>query len=581
MKNIWRALQFFRPDAPRIVVVLALLLSSIALNVLKPWPLAIIIDSLLGTKPLPSWWPGAPTERAHLLGLLVGATLLIHFIQGALSAGQNYLSIRIGLRGLTRVRNQLFAWLQRLSLRFYQGSKTGDIIYRTAWDTYSFQTLFQQGLMTFVTALVSLLLMIGVMARVNGLLTLVALATVPLLFLTIKLLGGKMTSRNASAQTADSQVTSLVQQNIAALPLIQSYTREAQEQERFSAQTAEAETRRISQHAWEIFYWLIISIIFAVGATAITWLGAREVMASRLTVGQLLIFLTYLAQLYEPLNQLSHVGATVLGATAGTRRVFEIFDTPDEIKDAPGVVAPPLIRGEIHFNHVSFHYQPERQVLQDIDFQIKAGETIAIIGPSGAGKTTLINLLPRFFDPSSGALTLDGIDARQLPLAFLRSQIAVVLQEPVILPATVAENIGYGKIGATAQEIEAAARAANAHQFIEKLPRKYETVIGEGAARLSVGEKQRVNLARAFLKNAPILLLDEPTSALDSESEKLVIESVEHLMQGRTTLIIAHRLTTIRRVNRILVLKEGRIDRVATPAEFFAGENEMIIPPAG
>jgi ATP-binding cassette subfamily B protein/subfamily B ATP-binding cassette protein MsbA len=286
--------------------------------------------------------------------------------------------------------------------------------------------------------------------------------------------------------------------------------------------------------------------------------------------------------MYEPLNQLSHVGATTATALAATQRVFEVLDTPEEVRDAPNarrVQGPKskvqsqdalIATGRIAFEHVSFGYEKDRLVLHDLTFELSSGQSCAFIGPSGAGKSTLLNLVPRFFDPNSGAVKLDGVDLRELRLKDLREQVAVVLQEPIILPTTIAENIAYGKPEATAAEIEAAARAANAHEFVSKLPAKYQTIVGEGAVRLSVGERQRLNIARAFLKDAPILLLDEPTSALDAESEAQVVESIFNLMRGRTTLMVAHRLSTIRRVNKVVVLEDGRLTECGSPEELLA-----------
>jgi ATP-binding cassette subfamily B protein/subfamily B ATP-binding cassette protein MsbA len=561
MRDWLRSLKYFRPDAPRIAAVFCLLLASTVLNVLKPWPLALIVDCVLGHKPLPHWFgPAAAWDRTALLAGLSAALLLLYLLQGGLAAVQNYLSIQISLRGLTRLRNELFGRLQRLSLRFHQGARAGDLIYRATWDTYAIQTLFEQGLMTCLMALLSLVAMLAVMARLNVSLTLLSLVLTPLLVLGIQSFGARMRDRTTLAQQADSRLTSLVQQGIAALPLTQSYTREEFEAARFSAQADEARKRRLSQHGWELIYWFVVAVIFALGTAAITWLGAAQVAAGHLTVGELLVFLAYLTQLFEPLNQLSHVGATVAGATAGARRVFEILDMPEEVGDRPG--ARPLSgRGpvEISFDGVSFAYEKGRDVLRDIRFTLKAGESAAVIGPSGAGKTTLLHLLPRFFDPGSGGIKLDGVDLRDLRLKDLRSQIALVLQEPIILSATVAENIGFGKPGATRQEIEAAARAANADIFIQKLGGKYDTAVGEGAARLSTGERQRIHLARAFLKDAPILLLDEPASALDAESEALIGQSLRELMRGRTTLLVAHRPGTIAAMQRVLLLNEGRL----------------------
>ena len=585
MNNIRRALQFFRPDGPRISIVLLLGVASIAASVLKPWPIALIVDSVLQDRPLPGWlgeWGDGGAAKAWLIVLFSSSLFVIHATQGVLSAAQNFVAIQVGLRGLTRVRSQVFACLQRLSLRFHQGSRTGDLLHRASWDTYSFQTLFQQIVLTFLNASLSLLMMVAVMWRLNMKLTVAAIATVPFVVTVIRVFGAKMRVRGVAAQQADSRVTSLVQQSISALPLIQSYAREELEQRQFDQQAMAAQQRRLAQHGWELVYWLGVSVVFAGGTAAIVWIGSHEVLAQRLTIGQLVIFLAYLGQMYEPLNQLSHVGATTATALVGTQRVFEVLDTPEEVRDTPDArpvqsSKSPVRRqnalvasGRLSFERVTFGYEKVRPVLHDVSFELQPGDSCAVIGPSGAGKSTLMNLAPRFFDPDAGAVKLDGADLRGLRLKDLREQIAVVLQEPILLPATIAENIAYGKPGASPTAIEAAARAANAHEFIAKLPQKYQTLVGEGAARLSVGERQRVNIARAFLKDAPILLLDEPTSALDADSEAKVVGSIFALMHGHTTLLVAHRMSTIRRVSKILVLENGRVSELGSPEELIA-----------
>jgi ATP-binding cassette subfamily B protein/subfamily B ATP-binding cassette protein MsbA len=577
MNDLRRILKYFRPDTARIVLVFFLMLGSAALSALKPWPLAVIIDSVLGDKPMPRVFLQTGTlNKSWLLAFLAFAIFMLYFMQSALASVQNYFSIQVSLRGLTRVRGEFFSRLLRFSARFHQSATAGDLIYRASWDTYSIQTIFQQGLMTFATALLSLAVMVVIMVRMNLTLTLVALALAPLLVVSVRMFANDMRRRTATAHQADSRVTSLVQQNIASLALTQSCAQEQFESDRFNTTVKQAQSTRLAQHTTELAYGFIIAAIFGFGAAATTWLGAKQVSMGLLTIGQLFVFLSYLAQLYEPLNQLSHVGATVAGALAGARRIFEILDNTDEIKELPETVPVPASslkspgQPAIAFRNVFFAYDTAHDVLRDVTFSLNCGEAMAIIGPSGAGKTTLLHLIPRFFDPKAGQIELGGVDLRRLKLKELRSSVSLVLQEPIILPATVAENIAYGKPGATAEEIESAARSANADGFIQKLGQKYQTPIGEGAARLSAGERQRINLARAFLKDAPILVLDEPTSALDAESEALIAQSLETLVKGRATLIVAHRLETIARVQLVLALEDGRVSEIGSPAKLLA-----------
>jgi len=605
LRQLARALSYFRPDGGRIALAMGLLVASIGINLLKPWPLAILVDSVLGSKPYPAWLPSQMTEwsQAAQLVAIVAASLVLHLTHSAVCAGHVYLSIGVGLRGLRRVRDEVFGWLQRLSLRYHHGTEAGDVMFRAGTDTGAFQVLFQQGLLIVVSATGTLLFMAVMMARLNLYLTSVALVAVPVLLVSFKLFGGAMRSRAMIAQRAEGRVYSLIHQGITALPLIQSHAREDHERERFASQTEQARQQKMAHQGLEVVFWCAISVVLAACTLGVTWVGAQQVMAGRLTLGELLVFLAYVTQLFEPLHQLSQVGATLSSASASTRRVFEVLDTPEEVKDRPDarpvyqgrnadgqaglptsaddmfapvgtLAAPPgrplQISGNIAYDDVSFDYDPLRPVLHHVSFKLLAGTSAAIIGPSGAGKTTLLNLLPRFFDPASGAVLLEGIDLRDLRLADLRAQIGLVLQKPIILPATVAENIAYGKPNATMAEIEAAAHYANASGFIEKLPEHYQTVVGDGGTHLSVGERQRINLARAFLKDAPILLMDEPTSALDVESEAQVVASLFALMRGRTTLMVAHRLTTIRRVDKILVVENGRLTEMGAPDDLLA-----------
>jgi ATP-binding cassette, subfamily B, bacterial len=539
--------RIYREDWPRVVLALALAVGVTAAGLLKPWPLAQLVDG----------WGRSPSASPDT-AKWVAALFALYALHAGLGALLNLVLIHTGLRGLQRVRQSVFDWLLGLSMRRLLGSQAGDLIYRSTWDTYAFQTLFQHGVFTFLTASGSLVAMSVVMWRINRPLALVALATVPPLLIVMQAFGKGIGGRADAAQKADSRLASRFQQAVSHLALIQGFTAEPQESRRFQTDATASLHARGRQHAFELGYLASVGIVFAAGTAAIVWFGSRELAAGRLSLGTFLVFLAYLAQFYEPLQQLSGVGTTVSNAGAGARRILELLSQPREPRPPQSPVPLPAANPSgrsITFENVSFGYQPGQHVLSDFNLTVRPGETLAIIGPSGVGKSTLLGLVPRFMDPDAGTLRIDGIDLRQLSLADLRKCIAWVPQEPILLPGSIAENLAYGRPGASLDQIRAAAKAAQAHAFIERLPQGYDTVVGDGAIHMSVGEKQRLNLARAFLKDAPILLLDEPTSALDASSETLVIEALSRLRQGRTTLMVAHRLQTLSIVDRTVTLQ--------------------------
>lgn len=569
MKFWSRALAYFRPEWPRAGLALACLVLSIGANLLKPWPVALIIDNIVGGKPLPNWLPSflATARPEALLGWASLVILVLHVGQGIFSSLQNYLSIEAGLHGLARIRNELFAWMQRLSLAFYQRRNQGDLIYRATWDTYSLQTIFQHGIFKFLGAFATVVLMVVVMWQLSARLTLITLLVFPPLLAAMYFFGRAMNKRSLAAHQADSKVASLVQQNIASLPVVQSYTREPDEAAAYSRDVFASLRSRLAQHRVEVIYWLVIALLFGAATAGLAWWGASEILAQRLTVGELVIFLSYLGQLYDPLNQLSHVGATVSDANAGLHRIFEILDSKESLPEPKNPQPFPDNVKAIELRGIGFGYDPTKPVLSNLSLSIGEGEIIGLVGPSGAGKTTMLNLISRFYDPDAGSILIGGIDIREFSVAELRRHVAYVFQESHLLPAGIAENIAYGHAGASLEKIEEAARLANAHEFIQRLPEGYRTIVGEGGARLSVGEKQRISIARAFLKNAPIILLDEPTSALDAESEASVVESLDRLLAHRTAIMAAHRISTLRNAFRIVVLDQGAVAECGTPAE--------------
>lgn len=574
MDTLWRARVFFTPDGPRILGGLGLLCLNTLLGLLKPWPLALLIDHLSTGRLWPGLsWVGADRYAATLV-LMLAVLAIGHTALGSL---QQALVIGIGLRGLARVRERVFDLLLGLSLRRVQGSQTGDLIYRSTWDVYSFQTLFTQGLFGFLSSTLGVVAMVVVMVRMSPALTWVALGTIPFLLAVMRALGRQMTARSTKSQSADAAIASTVQQTLAHLPVIQSFTGEGVERTRFGEQVENACVARSGQHRLELFYLTAVGTILAGGTALIAFLGADQVRSGVLSLGQMMVFVAYLTQLYEPLTQLSHLGATLSDARAGARRVLDWMGEAS----TDGAIAPdstetpsePLKDWSLEFDGVGFAYTPDHPVLHEVDFRVGSGQTVAIVGASGAGKSTLLQLVIRLLDPDTGTVRLGGIGLRSLPRGWLRRQVAVVPQEPVLLPGTVAENIAYGRPDATQEMIREAARKAFAIGFIDRLPQGMDTRVGEGAARLSVGEKQRINLARAFLKDAPVLLLDEPTSALDVASEQEVLKGLQDLCRGRTVLIVAHRVATLEQVDRVLELRGGRIHELGCGAALVPPES--------
>jgi len=493
--------------------------------------------------------------------------VLTYLLSAGLTLLNSYTTVKVGQRVVNDLRGDLYSHLQRLSLAFHGRWSVGDILYRVTVDTYTIQALSTSGFLPILSALMLMLGMLVILLRLDVLLTLLSLSVCPALLILLSPLNVRISSATTNVRKQESAVYTLVQRTMSAIRVIQAFTKEEEEYRKFMAASQISLTANLRFYVLQTFYGGVSNLVIGLWGALVMWVGASHVLAGTLTVGELVVFISYLAFLFMSFNKISATWGLIQGAQVGVRRVFDILETELEVKDGERVFSDAGTRGEIAWQDVSFEYLPKQPVLKQINLHLRPGEKVAIVGSTGSGKSTLVSLLPRFYDPQCGRVTIDGVDIREFQLKSLRQQIAMVLQPPLVFPVTMGENIAYGRPEATLEEIIAAAQLACIHDFIAQLPQGYNTVVGEGGATLSEGQKQRICIARAILRDAPILILDEPTSSLDTETEALIVEGLEKLMTGRTTLIIAHRLSTVRHANRIVVMRGGQIVEQGTFAE--------------
>jgi ATP-binding cassette, subfamily B, bacterial len=557
-------------------LIVGVTLLTIAFGLLQPWPMQVLVDHVLGGKPMAEplaravqLLPGAGTPGG-LLVWVVAAGLVVFAVNSAADVVLTRAWVRVGQGMVFRLAADLFARVQRRSLAFHSRSSVGDALSRITGDSWCVYKVLDALVFTPKYALVTIAGMVVVMARVDAGLTLLALAVAPFMAGSSLAFGRAVRRAARVRRELESRLQAHVQQTLTGIPVVQAFAQEERERERFEGFTEDAirSHRRgtLVGHLANLASGLAVTL----GTGAVLWVGARHVLAGRLSLGTLLVFLAYLRALQEQLKLLTGVYTTLQESGASADRVLEILEAEPEVRDRPGAAPLPAVEGHVRLENVTFGYEPGRPVLRGVSLEALPGETVAVVGATGAGKTTLVSLVPRFFDPWEGRVLIDGQDVRHVQLKSLRGQVGLVLQEPFLFPLTIAENIAYGRPGASADDIEVAARAANLHDFIRRLPEGYDTVLGERGTTLSGGERQRLAIARALLKNAPILILDEPTSALDAQTEQQFLQALVRLMRGRTTLIIAHRLSTVRGANRIVVLEEGRVAEVGTHRELLA-----------
>jgi len=564
-----RLLREARPCWPQLALLLLVGLASAPLALLAPLPLKLTVDSVLGPHPLPralrALAPAGATP-AHALaiavGLLVATALLKQLQELADGLLRTYTVEKLTLD----LRARLFDHAQRLSLTYHDRRGPADAGYRLQRDVPDAQAVVVDSLFPSLTAALTLVGMIVVTARLDLQLAVVALVISPVLYLTNSYYRRRFRERWREAKELDSAALAAAQEALAALRVVKSFGQEERERTRFVERSGRGMGARIRLAAIEGGMGLQVGLLAALGMAAVLFVGIRHVQSGVLTLGGLLVVMGYVAQLYEPLKTLSRKAVGLQSKLVSAERVFALLDDVPEVVERPDARPLARARGRLTFERVTFGYSEERAVLEDVSFELAPGARLGIAGSTGAGKTTLVNLLMRFYDPRGGVVRLDGVDLRELRLADLRRQFAMVLQEPILFSTTLAENIAYARPGASEAEIVAAAKAANAHEFIAALPRGYDTPVGERGMTLSGGERQRIALARAFLRDAPILILDEPTSAVDVATEALIMESLEQLTRGRTTLMIAHRLSTLEFCDVRLELERGRVREIRTAA---------------
>lgn len=555
MNLYFRALKYIKPYLFR--GACAAICTAIAAGgtAYLPWIIKDMVDQVLKEKDV------------AMLNYIVISIIVVFVIRGIAYYGQSYLMNYVGQRVIIDIRKAVFEKLQRLSLSFYDKNKTGTIMSYVTNDVNALQSAMVENVVEMVTESVILIASIVMMIYLDWKLFLVTFSTFPIVLLFIDQFGKRIRKSGSRIQEVTADITSVLQETVSSARVIKSFVREDYEINRFDKENLNNFRANMKYAQLSATLTPTIEFVAAVGVTIILWYGGNSVINGSITAGSLVAFLTYAVNISNPIKRLSRVIGNIQKALAAAQRVFDVLDLPETIKNTPDAKALPPVKGKVRFDHVSFSYAPGEEVLSDVSFDVKPGEMVAFVGPSGAGKSTVASLLPRFYDVNDGSISIDGTDIRGVTLNSLREQVGIVPQETILFNGSVYDNILYGRLDATKEEVEAAAKAANAHNFIMELPDGYNTMLGDRGVNISGGQRQRISIARAILKNPQILILDEATSALDTESERVVQEALDRLMVGRTSFVIAHRLSTIKNADKIMVLEKGRLVEQGTHDE--------------
>ena len=568
-------LELIRPYRGWLLIVFAAMLVEIAMSLAAPWPLKLVLDDALGNHHLPAWlaWAHDWGIGRHTLGvaLFAGlATLVIAILSAVATYIDNYYTTSVGQWVANDLRIRIYEHLHRLSLRFYDTAKTGTLMSTITSDVSTVQSFASSSTLGIIVDLVTIVFMLGLMIWLDWDFTLIAVGVTPFLLMFVMRFKKAVKEVTRTVRVKQSEVVAVVQEGLGSVRAIKAFGR--QDLELAHMQAASHATIEAALKARQVKSLLspVVSIVVALCTAIVLWKGTALIVAGTMTAGALTVYLAYLTKFFKPVKDLASMTSAIAQTTVALERIQKILSADEIIPERADATDPGRVKGAIAFEHVAFGYGDDAPVLRDVSFGIEPGQIVGIVGPTGSGKSTVLSLIPRFYDPSAGRVLIDGTDVATLKLAALRAQVGFVLQETVLFRGTIRENIAYGRPGASDEEIVAAAKLANADEFISRMPHGYDSVVGERGDTLSGGQRQRIGIARAVIRNSPIMILDEPTAALDTESERLVIEGLQRLMKGRTVIMIAHRLSTIRDADKIIVLKDGVVAEEGTNDELIA-----------
>jgi len=564
-----KLVHLLRPHRTMLVLAFIAVLGEAGTDLLEPWPLKIVFDYVFGAKQRPAWMSGLlhatfGLNKVAILHFAVLAVIVIALLGALSSYGEKYLTTSVGQWVMHDLRRVLYHHIQRLSLAYHDQRPTGDLISTVTADIDSIQDFISQALLGIVVNVLTLVGMLIVMFYLNWRFTLIALSVTPILFVVVYTYTKRIKQASRALRKKEGEVVSVVSEVLSSMRVVKAFAREDFEEERLARESLENVEIALKARSLKAKLAPVVQVIVAVGTCLVLWYGVNLVLRGEMTAGSLLVFLLYLGKMYKPMRDLSKMTDTMSKAAVGYERIHEVIETDDKVRNLPGATKAPSFRGEIEFDHVYFAYDNGYGAVNDINLRVEPGQMAALVGPTGAGKTTIVSLIARFYDPQKGVVKIDNRDVRNYKLKSLRRQMSFVLQETLLFRAPVWQNIAYGRPEASRDEILRAAELANADEFIRNMPQQYDTMIGERGVTLSGGQRQRIAIARAIIRNAPILIMDEPTSGLDAASEELVFEALNRLMADRTTIVIAHRLATVRRADVIFVIDEGTIAESGT-----------------